>query len=144
MTLIELMIVVVIIGILAAVAFPSFMEQIRKGRRSDAIQALTAVQQAQERWRSTRSTYTSDLTTAQPNGLGMAATSGGGYYTLAIDAADGTGYTLTATAVSGKSQASDTDCVRMRVRATGGTVVTGSAAAAGAFAEGNASKCWSQ
>ncbi len=122
LTLIELMIVVAVVAILAALALPSYFDSIRKGRRSEAVAALAQVQQAQERWRANRSTYADSLTaapSATPPGLGMSsATTAGGLYTLAIDAADATGYTLSATAVDGTSQANDTNCSTMRVRLT--------------------------
>lgn len=123
-TLIELMVVVAIVGILASVAYPSYMNQVRKSRRSDAIVAMSSVQQAQERWRANNATYASNalMTTAAPSGLGLSSTTTtGGYYTLAISSGEtATGYTLTARAVSGKSQASDTNCTTLTVTVTNG------------------------
>jgi type IV pilus assembly protein PilE len=142
-----MMMVVAVIGILAALALPSFLDAIRKARRSDAFAALTAVQQAQERWRSNRGAYTTALTaapSATPPGLGLAATSGKGLYTLSIDAADATGYTVTATAASGTTQASDGNCRRLRVRLDRGNIVYGSADAGGDFDESAGNRCWAQ
>lgn len=134
-TLIELMVVVAIVGILASVAYPSYMNQVRKSRRSDAVAALSAVQQAQERWRANKPTYAanSNLTPAWPTGLGISSPTSGTYYTLAITGTPtATAYTVTATAVTGKSQASDTGCTILTV----------------AVSNGNATKtppdCWSQ
>lgn len=122
-TLIELVIAVAVVGILASLAYPSFLNQIRKSRRSDAVAALSEVQQAQERWRANNTTYASDaaLTTASPAGLGLSSTSKGGYYTLALSSNTATGYTLTATAVSGKSQAGDIGCANLTVTVLNGT-----------------------
>ncbi|MDQ3060288.1 MAG: prepilin-type N-terminal cleavage/methylation domain-containing protein [Pseudomonadota bacterium] len=128
-TLVELMIVVGIVGILASVAYPSFMSQIRTSRRSDAIVAMSKIQQAQERWRANNTTYASNTQmttapTANPPGLGLSATSEGGYYTLAVSANTGSSYILKATAVPGKSQASDTGCTPLTIRVginSGGT-----------------------
>ncbi len=124
-TLIELMITVVIIGVLAMVAYPSFMSQIRKGRRSDAVSALSAVVQAQERWRSNNPSYGTDLTSAWPTGLGLSSSSPNQYYTIALSAcspaAPATCYVATATAVAGKSQASDTGCTTLTVTFSAGT-----------------------
>lgn len=111
-TLIELMIVVAIVALLATVAYPSYMDQIRKGRRSDAIQGLAQVQQAQERWRSINVTYATNaqLSTAWPDGLGVAVRTAGDYYDLAIGtnpAPTGSRYVVTATAVATTSQHSD-------------------------------------
>lgn len=122
-TLIELMIVVGVIGLLAAIAYPAYQGQMNKGRRADAITAMTQIQQAQERWRANRPVYANqtELTAAAPAGLGFAATSEKGYYTLALSDVTGTGYKLTATAVPGKSQSGDTGCTALVVTVAGGT-----------------------
>jgi len=141
------MIVVAIIGILAAIAFPSFLDSIRKSRRSDAFAALAAVQQAQERWRSNRSAYTTSLTplpSDDPPGLGLPAGSSKGYYTIGIGAADATGYSATATAASGTSQAGDGHCQRLRVRVARGNIFYGSAAGDGDFDESATNRCWAR
>lgn len=118
-TLIELMIAVAIVGILASVAFPSYMSQVRQSRRSDAIQALSTIQLAQERWRANNPTYASTIAA-----LGIVSPTSGGYYTLAIATTPtptGVVYAATATAVSGKSQASDTGCIPLTVTVANGT-----------------------
>jgi type IV pilus assembly protein PilE len=125
-TLIELMIVVAVVAILAAVALPSFLDSIRKGRRAEAVAALGQVQQSQERWRANNPAYTTALAASAPAGLGLSSTSSGGLYTLSIDAANATGYTASATAISGTSQASDTNCSTMRLRLANGNVQYGS------------------
>jgi type IV pilus assembly protein PilE len=141
-TLIELLIAVVVVGILAAVAYPSFMDSIRKGRRSDAFQALNAVQQAQERYRSDNAQYASTLA-ALPGS--PSATSPNGYYTVALSGASATGYTLTASAVAGKSQASDGDCAQLRVRVAGGNLFYSSDTVGGStFTEGASNRCWAR
>jgi len=150
-TLIELMIVVVVVGILMALAYPSFMDQVRKSRRADAVAALTAVQQAQERWRANRPGFADNSQlTAAPNpanpasaGLGISEDTSNGYYTLRIDASSNAGYTATARAVVGKSQANDGDCVQLRVRAAGGNIFFGSAPTGGTtFNENSDNRCW--
>jgi len=142
--MIEAMIVVAVVGILAAIALPSFLDSIRKSHRSDAFAALASVQQAQERWRGNRNTYAGNdlLTVARPDGLGLDATSSKGYYTLSIDAAEASGYTATATAVSGTSQASDGTCQRLRVRIAAGNIHYGSSGASGEFDESSTNRCW--
>ncbi|CAM3847143.1 type IV pilin protein [Roseateles saccharophilus] len=122
-TLIELMIAVVVVAILAAVAFPAYQSQLRRSRRSDAIQAIAQAQQIQERWRVNNPTYATNdvLTTAWPSGLGLTSTTTGGYYTLSIGAnPTSTAYTMTATAVAGTSQASDTGCSTLTVSVSNG------------------------
>lgn len=146
LTLIELMIVVAVVGILAALALPSYFDSVRKGRRSEAVAALAQVQQAQERWRANKAAYTTALSTAAPNGLGLAATTSGGLYALNVEAADATGYTASATAVSGTSQANDTNCTKMRVRLAGGNLQYGGCAgcALGSETWTDPNRCWSR
>lgn len=116
-TLIELMIAVATIGILSAIAYPSFMSSIRKARREDAHVLLLSAQQAQEKHRLTNATYTNALASL----VGVCPATGTcfspeGYYQLAAPTStSATAYTLTATAVSGKSQASDSGCTTIAV-----------------------------
>ena len=127
-TLIELMVVVAIVGILASVAYPSFLSQVRKSRRSDAVAALAAVQQVQERWRANNVAYSSDVSSSS-TGLKFVSDTTvassynlpSGYYSIAISGASGSAYTLTATGVSGSSQASDTGCTTLTVAVSNGT-----------------------
>lgn len=146
-TLIELMITVVIIAILAAVAFPSFMDSIRKSRRSEAFTALNNVQQAQERFRSNNNAYTTNLTaspTATTPGLGLAATTPGGYYTISVNNAGPTSYDVSATAVSGTSQANDGTCSKLGVRLNGGNLEYASSTTSGTLSWSNSNPCWSR
>lgn len=145
------MIVVAVIGILAALALPSFMDSVRKGRRSDAFAALSAVQQAQERWRSNHTAYTTRLTEApdaSPAGLGLSTASAKGLYTITIEQSSSTLYTAAASAVSGTTQASDTNCTTMRLRLRGGNVEYGGCAACSVPSESTSltdpNRCWSR
>lgn len=129
-TLVELLVVVTILAILAAVALPVYSDHVRKGRRSDAVTALSLVQQAQERWRANNASYADRL-----ESLGIASSlSPKGYYELSLSGVSSGGYTVTATAVSGKPQADDTRCGRMWVTLSGGTLSYGSTQAG----------CWAQ
>jgi len=146
-TLIEVMIVVVVVGLLAAVALPSFMDSIRKGRRAEATGALAQVQQEQERWRANRTTYTSTLSDLKL-GIDADGKTPSGYYAISIEQANGSGYIAKAAAVSGTSQAADTNCTTMRLRLRGGNVEYGGCNACG-LPEGNAplsdpNRCWSR
>jgi type IV pilus assembly protein PilE len=137
-TLIELMIVTVVVATLAAIAMPSFMGQIRKARRAEAVEAVARIQQAQERWRSACPAYASSITLANAgdcntgtSGLAITA-AGNARYNYSLPATSATGYTLTATAVSGSSQAIDTGCDLLTVQLTAGGNITRTPAA-----------CWS-
>nr|WP_316639367.1 type IV pilin protein [uncultured Roseateles sp.] len=142
-TLIELMIVVVVVGLLAAVALPSFMDSIRKSRRSDAYSAIALVQQAQERFRSNHASYAPLSDPDVPaNGLGLPGESASGYYTLSLSNVTATTYTITATANTGKSQASDGNCKLLGVRMQGGNVSYGSGASTMDWTDPN--RCWAK
>ena len=101
-TLIELMVVLVVVAILATLAMPNFFGSMRKSRRADGLQALRSLQLAQEKWRGNNTTY------GTLANLGISSTSSGGWYTMAVSSPTATSYTATATAISGKSQTSDT------------------------------------
>lgn len=146
-TLVEALIAIAVVALLAAIALPAYQDAVRKSRRSDAYDALARVQQAQERWRSNRSSYTTELTaapSADPPGLGQSATSAKGYYAISIPAADAVSYEIVATATAGKSQADDTGCQRLRIRVAGGNVFYGAAAGGGEFDESATNRCWSR
>ncbi len=139
-TLIELLVTLVVLGIITAVAMPAFFDSIRKGRRSDAVAALAAVQQTQERWRADHTTYAGALTD-----LTMGSSSPAGYYTVTINAADASGYTLTASAVGGKSQDKDESCKSMRVvLAAGNLSYSAKCGACDSFSSSDSQRCWNR
>lgn len=145
-TMVELLLAIVVVAILAAIAVPAYNESVRKSRRSEAYTALAAVQQAQERWRNNNASYTTALTAAggdDPPGLGLSDVTPGGYYAVSIDAADATGYTLTAFGRDGTSQASD-ECRGLRVRLAGGNLTYAGCGSAdcGGFAATHT--CWTR
>ena len=143
-SLIELMIVIVIVGVLAAIAYPAFIDSIRKGRRAEAFAALTAVQQAQERWRANNSSYSSDLTSAPPSGLGQNASTPNSYYTISLANSGSATYEAIATAVSGSTQANDANCAKLGVRTLNGNLSYAGGAAADSLTYAPSQACWSR
>jgi type IV pilus assembly protein PilE len=143
-TLIELMIVVTVIGVLGLIALPSFLDAVRKSRRSDAVEAATQIQQAQERWRANKTSYNGNLTGAAPDGLDLSATSPKGYYQLALSDVGAAGYTVTATAVAGTTQAADTHCQKLVLRLNGGNLFYSSVDGGGAADAADSKRCWNR
>jgi type IV pilus assembly protein PilE len=106
-TLIEVMITVAIVAILAAVAVPSYRSYVLRSHRADAMQALSDGQAILERCYAQSFAYNATCATAP------AATSPGGFYTVALSNQTATTYTLTATATG--MQAQDTQCATFSV-----------------------------
>ena len=116
--LIELRVVVAIIGIMGAIASPSYDAYMKKSRRADGKIALQKMADRQERFYLQNNTYTT-----APASVGGTGTEKN-YYVLSIAAADVNTFTLTATAVPGGPQATDTttnhgDCTVLQLTAAG-------------------------
>ncbi|MFO1272203.1 MAG: type IV pilin protein [Rubrivivax sp.] len=138
----ELMIVLAMLGIVAAIAYPSFTDALRKGRRSEGMQALALVQQGEERFRSSNATYGDSTNFAS---WGVTATTSSGYYSIAVGGVSATGYTATATAVAGTSQANDTNCTVLGVRMAGGNLSYGGGASIDwTAANPDPNRCWAR
>lgn len=134
-TLIELMIVIVVVGTLAAIAIPSYRSYVLRTHRTEARTALLALAAAQEKHYVVNNTYAANavLATAPPTGLGLAATTTGGWYTIAITAADAAGFTATATATG--TQTADRDCAVFTINSVGARTATNSGGT-------NSTVCW--
>ncbi|HEX5805190.1 MAG TPA: type IV pilin protein [Macromonas sp.] len=105
-TLIEIMIVVAILGILASIALPAYQNYVREARRADAMSSLMDLQAQQERWRVNNVSY------AASSSLTMPISS---YYAFDVAGVSSTAYTLTASAKTGTSQASDSGCTTLSI-----------------------------
>lgn len=115
-TLIEVLVTVAIVAILAAIAIPNYSQYVQKTRRTDAQEKLLDMAAQQERWFFNKNQYTD-----QVDDVG-GATSKDGYYTVTISnlgTAPFTRYTLTATAVTTKSQKNDSECTSFTIDNTG-------------------------
>ena len=110
-TLVELMIVVAIVAILSAIAVPSYREYIKRSSREAGQAQLVEMAGVQEKIFLNSNAYTASVTTgytgASTGGLGVASgRSRDGRYALSAAVA-GASFTLTATPVSGSTQAGD-------------------------------------
>lgn len=111
-TIIELITVVAITAILAIFAVPAYNTYLIESRRSDAINAMRSNQLAVENYILNNSVAPADAATG-----GLLTVSEAGFYNLsyARDATNLERYTITATAVSTKSQNGDTGCTTLKL-----------------------------
>jgi type IV pilus assembly protein PilE len=116
-SLIELMIVIAVVAILASIAVPSYRQYVLRAHRTEAKAALLNVAAAQEKFYLQNNTYTTALTAAPPAGLGIAATTRNGHYTIAIGAANVTTFSVTATATG--AQTKDSRCLTFSINELG-------------------------
>ncbi len=126
-TLLELMIVVAIIAILASIAFTSYQNNIISSRRTDGRKELQRTATSLEKCRALNGTYTTNCSIINDASI----TSEEGFYTIAVTLTSST-YSLTASPVSGKSQANDAECTSLTLNNLGQKSGTGT----------DSSKCW--
>lgn len=114
-TLIEMLITIAIVAILAAIAIPSYQNFVLKSRRSDGTAALLKLQLKQEKFRANCRFYAGTLGAADNCGtdsvassLNFSTSSEEGFYTIAVTAATGNSYTITADPIG--VQAADSAC----------------------------------
>lgn len=113
-TLIEVMIALVIIAVLSAVALPAYTSHQVKARRSDCQASLIGFSQAMEQHYALNYSYLAAADEGADTGApastvfpSQCPTAGKAFYTLRIQAATATGYTLRATPVANSSQDGD-------------------------------------
>ena len=103
-TLIELLTTIVVITILTTVAVSSYRSSVLRANRTDATTTLLRAAAAEEKYFLQNSTYTTDLASAAPTGLGIGAATPLGYYALSASAGSTgsitTSWKMTATAQS--------------------------------------------
>ena len=108
-TLIEVMIVVLIVGVLSSIAFSNYGDSVVNSRRTDARTAILNTATTLEKCVAIYGSYNNAGCSI---GNGDSIDSPEKYYTVKVTAAART-FTLTASAVGGKSQDRDTDCTSM-------------------------------
>ena len=114
-SIIELMTVVILIGVLAAIALPSYQYAVRKSRRSEAHHGLIKMQLEQENYRMLNVVYADDF----GSGINDVKAHSASYYQIEITDDSATTYTLTAKAITNKSQAGDTGCTEITLNQNG-------------------------
>jgi type IV pilus assembly protein PilE len=110
-TLVELLVVVAIVGILSAIAIPNYGNYVIKSSRSAAQTELLQLAALEEKIYLNSNAYSTTMIAAYDGTAtgGLGSTTGltkDGKYTLGVTSAGQT-FTLTATPVTGSSQASD-------------------------------------
>jgi type IV pilus assembly protein PilE len=122
MTLIELLVTLAIVSILSSIAISSYRSYTMRANRIEAETILMKIQVAEEKFFLQNNTYTTALAAAPPAGLGIAATSPSGYYTLAVAAgttgAITTSYAATATATGAQTH-DKTVCLTLSINDQG-------------------------
>lgn len=121
-SLIELMVVVAVLAALTLAAVPAWRAAMLRAHRVEATSALVSLAAAQERHYLQHNTYAADVDAAPPDGLGIATTTPGGRYALAITSADAVAFVATATTLGRQTQ--DTHCAEFSIDATGARTAT--------------------
>ena len=125
-TLIETLTSVLILAILSSIAWASYRDVLLRAHRGEARTALLQLQAAQERHYLDHLRY-SGLLEAAPDadGLGLAATTQGGRYSLHLALTDdGQHYVASARPASGSPQAADNTCGQFTITESGDTSAT--------------------
>lgn len=122
MTLIELMVTVAIVAILTSIAVSSYRAYTLRANRVDGETYLMKIQNAEEKFFMQNNTYTTAVSTAPPNGLGIPATTPSGFYNLTVAAGStgsiATSYAATATA-TGAQTADKAACLTLTINDQG-------------------------
>jgi type IV pilus assembly protein PilE len=119
-TMVEVLVAGLVGALLAALAWPAYRGQLHRAGRSEGIEALQRLQRAQERHRETFGTYAPELRT-----LGVAPTTPGGRYHIALAATGVESYLARALASEGGPQHGDRDCPALTLQVREGFATLG-------------------
>lgn len=108
-TLIELMVTVAVVGILAAIAYPSYQDYLIRTSRAAAKSFMMDISNKEEQTLLDARSYTAVADNAAfSSKLGLSVPKEvSDFYTMSVTNATATTYTVNATPISGKRQASD-------------------------------------
>jgi type IV pilus assembly protein PilE len=145
-TLLELMIVVALIALLAAIALPAYLGYVQRARRADGQNGLNNAAQAEEKFFGRCNRYgspteifgASSPICTNTAAVGTPVPSTQGNYNIGLSAITALSYTLTATPVAGKPQATD-KCGTLTLDNTG---AKGTSADAADSTDGDPLRCW--
>jgi type IV pilus assembly protein PilE len=133
-TLVELMVVVIIVAILAAIAIPGYEHEVQESRRTEARTAILDLAAREQRYFATENTFTNSFGNLGYSTAGSSPASitvGSGYYQVvvnvpAVNPPDPNAgnlappsFSITATPVTGSSQASDSACTSFTIDSAG-------------------------
>ena len=117
--------VIAVIAILVALAVPSYQSFVMKSRRTEAKDLLYTAAQRQQQYFTMFNVYTTNA-----GSLSVPTSSSNSYYSLRITAGTtgsiNTSYSMTATPVSGTTQAGDSACGTYTLNSLGTKTVNGS------------------
>jgi type IV pilus assembly protein PilE len=124
-TLLELLVVLVVVGVLAALALPPLRQQSMRVHRSEAMTALLQLQLAEEKFYLRHGSYTANIFSAPPAGLGLPANASGRYRLSVALAADAQSFIASATPAPSGGQEADLECFAFSIDARGRRAVSG-------------------
>lgn len=116
------MMVVAVAAVLGSIAMATYSDYVIKANRTDARAALSQLSTSLEKCRSLHSDYNSANCNVK---FTSTVYSADGLYTISAPTLTASTFTLTATPVTGKSQAGDADCKTLSVTNTGEESATG-------------------
>jgi type IV pilus assembly protein PilE len=125
-TLLEILVVLLLVGLIAALALPAYRHHLVRVNRTEATSALYAIASAEERHYLRHGGYTSEVTSAPPDGLGLAPPGTRHYEFSAVVAEDGQSFVARATPVRGGGQDADAECLVFSLDHRGRRAVSGS------------------
>ena len=125
-TLLEILVVLLVAAILATLALPAYRQHLVRVHRSQATTLLYEIAAAQERHYLRHGSYSGDLGSGAPLGLGLTSVSTATRYSFSVAlAGDGQTYIASATPRRDGGQDSDGECLVFSIDHRGRRAVSG-------------------